>query len=645
MDRPYSGESHALSWFRIRSCAYDFCTLKHIALLSFLFLIVGAPVRAQRAQPPATVYQVSFPEPEHHWLQVEATFSGLQSKPLLARMSRSSPGRYAAHEFAKNVFSVEAFDGRNRKLGIARPDVDAWDVSGHDGTVRLVYKIFGDRADGTYLGIDTTHAHINMPATFIWAAGFDDRPIRLTFSVPPASHWKVGTQLYPTSDAFTFTAPNLQYFMDSPTELSDFTLSTFTLPNADGRPAEFRVIAHSDGSQSDVDALAGMIRRLVQEEMAVFGEFPQYEPGNYTFLLDYVQWGAGDGMEHRNSTSISSTGTSLKTPQGRTNALGTIAHEFFHNWNVERIRPAGLEPFDFTKENITCCLWLGEGFTQYYGPLLLRRAGLGQMAPANYALQLLNSPGRLVRSAVQMSEYGPFSDAATSIDPTDANRTFLSYYTEGAAIALALDLSLREKTNGRLSLDDYMRLLWRTFGKPEPAAPGLVAKPYSLKDIRNSLADLTNDRKFADDFFDKYIEGRDVADYAKLLEPMGYALNSTSAAAGWVGQVNIQQGNNGGLAVRGVVPFGTPAYAAGIDSGDVIVSIDGIPATTSGWTALSQKRPGETVALVLQRRNGITETKTLTLQANPALQITDLGTAMTPAQRALRESWLGTKVK
>ena len=113
--------------------------------------------------------------------------------------------------------------------------------------------------------------------------------------------------------------------------------------------------------------MAKVVERLVREQMAVFGEFPKYEPGTYTFLLDYVPWGSGDGMEHRNSTSISNVRISLKTPQGRQQAVGSISHEFFHSWNMKRIRSAGLEPFDFTRENVTCCLWVGEGFTQYYG--------------------------------------------------------------------------------------------------------------------------------------------------------------------------------------------------------------------------------------------------------------------------------------
>jgi predicted metalloprotease with PDZ domain len=613
---------------------------------------------AARAWAQAPVeYKVSFPEPEHHWLQVDVTFPQIGAGPLQARMSRSSPGRYAVHEFAKNVFWVEAYDGRGRQLAFTRPNVDEWDVAGHDGTVRLVYKIFGDRVDGTYLAVDTTHAHLNMPATFMWAVGLEGRPLRMTFTPPAAVQWKVATQLFPTRDPWTFTAPNLQYFMDSPTELSNFVMSTFSVPNSNGTPANFRVVAHSDGTQADVDDLAGMIRRLVQEHLAVYGEFPSYEPGAYTFLLDYVPWGGGDGMEHRNSTSISSTGVSLRTPEGRRGALGTISHEFFHNWNVERIRPVGLEPFDFTRENITCCLWLAEGFTRYYGPLLLRRAGLSQTVPVNNAIAVIDGSGRQVRSAVQMSEHAAFADAGVSIDVNDRSRTFISYYTYGAAIALALDLSLRERSGGRLSLDDYMRRLWTEHGKPGGAAPGLVAKPYSLKDLRAHLAVLTGDQAFADEFFDKYIEGREVPDYARLLDLAGYALRGADGARGWTGipAAALQEGNGGlmigasgrggGRGGGGLVDFGTPAYDAGLDAGDVIVSIDGTPATAAGWNALSQKPPRTPVSLVVRRRDGATVTRTLQLGSDPSLRIDDLGPAMSAAQRTFRDGWLGTRVR
>lgn len=632
----------------------------------FIALVVVLVVAPGRTQAPSSsapiVYQVTFPEPEHHWMQVEVTFANLGSAALDARMSRSSPGRYAVAEFAKNVFWVEAFNGKGQKVPYTRPEADVWRVAGHDGTVRIVYKIFGDHANGTYFGVDTTHAHLQMPAAFMWATGHENQPMRITFVTPPGSNWKIGTQLFPTSDSRTFTAPNLQYFMDSPTELADFLTSAFTVPNGDQTPTNIRLVVHSDGSQADVDDLAKMVERLVREHMAVFGEFPKYEPGHYTFLLDYVPWGAGDGMEHRNSTSISSPGLSLKTPEGRRQALGTISHEFFHNWNIERIRPVGLEPFDFTRENVTCCLWVGEGFTQYYGSLLITRAGLGGQrggAPVGAAAQVINTPGRVVRSPVQMSEHAPFADGAgTFVDATDDNRTFLSYYTYGAGIALALDLSLRDMSGGKQTLDDYMRLLWVQHGKPGGPAPGLVGRPYSLKDLRDHLATLSANRRFADDFFDKYVEGRDAPDYARLLALAGYTVRTADPAKGWLGNVNMGEAPNG-LAVGGAggrgglrpspVPFNTPLYDAAIDAGDTIQTIDGQPATIAAWNAIGKKKPGEQVTLVVIRRGGAIVTKAITLKQDPTVQVVPTesveGRTLTDAQKAFRDAWLATRVK
>jgi predicted metalloprotease with PDZ domain len=629
-----------------------------------LLTVAGPSAHNQRPDAGSRIaYEVTFPEPEHHWMQVQVTFTNLPPQPLDARMSRSSPGRYAVAEFAKNVFWVEAYDGKGQKLSYTRPDADVWRVSGHDGTVRIVYRIFGDYANGTFFGVDTTHAHLNMPAAFMWAPGHEDDPMRITFTPPAGSNWKIGTQLFTTPEPNTFTAPNLQYFMDSPTELSDFLTSAFTLPNSDGTPAMFRLVVHADATQKDVDDLAKMVERLVREQMTVFGEFPKFEPGQYTFLLDYVPWGAGDGMEHRNSTSISSPRGSIKTAEGREAALGTISHEFFHTWNVERIRPAGLEPFDFTRENVTCCLWLAEGFTQYYGPLLITRAGLTPPdAPVGAAAQVLNTPGRVVRSPVQMSEYAPFADGAgTFVDPTDSSRTFLSYYTYGAGIALALDLSLRELSGGKLSLDDFMRRLWIEHGKPGGPAPGLVAKPYTVENLRDHLAALTGKPAVAEEFFDRYVEGRESPDYVRLLALAGYSLVTAAPSRGWIGNVSVAETPEG-LAVgvsgsgRGgggratPVPFGTPLYKAGIDMGDTIKTIDGQPATAAAWTAIAAKKPGDSVTLVVLRRGGTAVTKTITLERDPTIQKvvaseTLPGGSITAAQRAFRDAWLATRVR
>src|SRR3954470_9637179 len=196
------------------------------------FSLIAAVASAQEP----VEYRVSFPAPEHHYAQVEVTWPGVTATTLEARMSRSSPGRYAVHEFAKNVFDVHAFDGSGREIKPSRPNPYQWNITGHDGTVRLVYKVFGNQVDGTYLAVDDSHAHINMPATLMWARGFDLRPIRIRFQPPANSTWKAATQLFATSDPWTFTAPNLQYLMDSPTELSDYALRSFVVKNPDGQP-------------------------------------------------------------------------------------------------------------------------------------------------------------------------------------------------------------------------------------------------------------------------------------------------------------------------------------------------------------------------------------------------------------------------
>jgi len=219
-------------------------------------------------------------------------------------MSRSSPGRYAVHEFSKNVFDVHAFDGKGRELSTTRPDPYQWNVTGHDGTVRITYKVFGNHVDGTYLAVDDSHAHMNMPATLMWARGFDMRPIRITFVPPANSSWKPATQLFPTNDPWTFTAPNLQYLMDSPTELSNYTLRSFKVKNPDGKEFTVFTAVHHDGDPAIIDDYAAAAEKIVNEAAAVFGEFPSYDTGTYTFLGDYVPWGGGDGMEHRNSTVV-----------------------------------------------------------------------------------------------------------------------------------------------------------------------------------------------------------------------------------------------------------------------------------------------------------------------------------------------------
>ena len=215
-----------------------------------------------RAADAQVVYEVSFPNAAHHEALITVIFTDLPAQPLELRMSRSSPGRYALHEFAKNVYSVRAEDGNGFPLQLARLNPYQWDVPVHDGTVRLTYTLFADRADGTYSQVDNTHAHLNVPATFMWARGLGDREIRVTFE-PADPSWRVATQLFPTDDPMTFTAPNLYYFLDSPIEISNFSLRQWEVSTG-GAARTIRLAIHHDGTEQEVDTYAEMVRKVVE---------------------------------------------------------------------------------------------------------------------------------------------------------------------------------------------------------------------------------------------------------------------------------------------------------------------------------------------------------------------------------------------
>lgn len=593
----------------------------------------------------ATEYRFSFPEAVHHVIEVDVTFHAVPAGPLRVQMSRSSPGRYAAFEFASNVYEERFTDDSGHPLTVTRPDPRSWTVSGHHGTVHLTYKLFGDKVDGTFFAVDTTHAHINFPAVAAWAQGFDDRPDRVTFTLPTGSDWKIATQLYPTGDAQTFTAPNLQYLMDSPAELSNFTLRTFEVPTLTpaGKAETIRVVAHSQATPAEFDTYFTGVQKLVREEQAVFGELPHYEPGSYTFLADALPWDGRDGMEHRNSTVM--TGGKLN--------LGTVAHEYFHNWNVERIRPEGLEPFNFRDVNMSGLMFIAEGFTQYYGNLSMLRTGL---TPANHLNSFagditytLQTPGSQYRSPMDMSRLAPFVDGVRGGDdfPTDFNNTFVSYYSFGDVVALGLDLTLRSRTDSRVTLDDFMRAMWISYGKPGGPAPGLVGHPYTIADVQTQLAKVSGDPAFAADFVRRYMQGTDKLDYAALLLHAGFILRPASGAP-TLGRMQLRP-VDGKLHVTAPTTIGSPAYLAGIDRGDDLISIGSAPLTTEAdlKQALSTHKPGDTVDLVFLRRGEQTHT-TATLIAPTDLEIVPLestGTPLTPAQQTFRDAWLNSKAR
>jgi predicted metalloprotease with PDZ domain len=587
-------------------------------------------------------YRFSFPEPEHRWMQVEATFRDLGAAPLELRMSISSPGRYSAHNFAKNVYDVRAYGPDRKELSVVRSDPHGWRVSTHAGTVTVRYKIFGDHVDGTYLAIDSSHAHINMPAAVMFARGFDDRSAVLTFEPPMGrTDWRVATQLMPGAGPFEFTAPNLQYLMDSPTEFGPVAIEQFQV---DGRT--FRVAAHHAGTADELSGFVRDVERIVREQKAIFGEYPVYEPGHYTFLADYLPYANGDGMEHRNSTVVTSSGS---IASHRRALLGTVSHEFFHNWNVERIRPRSLEPFNFETTNMSAELWLAEGFTQYYGPLTLSRAGLEDVRATATALgelvaSVVLSPAHLVRPATEMSRMAPFTDGGRAIDRTNWSITYTSYYPFGGAIALALDLSLRERSSNRTSLDDLMRALWRDFGKPGGGRPGYVDRPYTLADVETRLGEISGSTEFAREFFSKYIDGHNVPDYDRLMRQAGLVLRRTRGGHAWIGHVGFEPGRHGAKLMAAPAP-GTPIYAAGLDRDDELVELGGVrtPASQQVAEVLRMHKPGERLSVVAIDRSGQRRMTTMTVGEDPSFELIPVessGGSLTDAQRAFRRRWL-----
>jgi predicted metalloprotease with PDZ domain len=597
-----------------------------VTIISLLLALQAAPT-------PPVRYEVSFPNAAHHEAEISVVFGGLPAGPLELWMSRGSPGRYAVHEFAKNVYNLRATDGSGRSLTAEMDSPYSWRVAGHDGTVRVRYTLFGDRGDGTYAQIDRSHAHLNAPATFLWARGLDARPVEVAFTGLPEG-WKVATQLKPTPDPNRFTAPGLQLFLDSPITIGPLEIRSWLVTNG-ARVDTLRVAMQHLGSAEEADRYVEVARKVVQEQAGVFGELPAFDFGTYTFLAVYLPWASGDGMEHRNSTSVTGTRT-------LTTGIGTLSHEFFHVWNVERLRPRTLEPFDFTRANMSGELWLAEGFTNYYGILTRRRAGL--LSDAELARSLggevdfvVNSPGRRYFSAEEMSRQAPFVDAATSIDLQNKSNTFISYYTWGQVIATGLDLTLRTRFPS-VTLDDFMRALWTRFGRPE--------RPYTADDLRRTLGDVTGDQAFADDYFRRYIAGREVPDYGKLFESVGFLWRPIRAGAPWLGEGGLTS-SDGAVVVSSATLVGEPLYEAGLDRGDVITTLDGVAVTgrPAVDSIVASHRPGDTLAIAYRSR-GIAVTDRLVLQEDPGMELVPAeaaGVTVPPAALEARRRWLASR--
>jgi predicted metalloprotease with PDZ domain len=560
------------------------------------------------AQNPIT-YQLDLSQIQHHELKVNITFHSLSPEPLVVRMPTASPGRYAEHNFAKNVYAVAAQDEKGQELSVSRTGLSEWTVAHHTGKVHFSYTLYANRADGTYAKVDNLKLHLNMPATFAYGVGMEQRPVELI--IPQHQNWSVATQLQKTGTG-RYRAPNYYYFYDSPTIVGDIRFRRWTVASAN-RVDTIEIAFLTPDPDSLLDAYTEWTKKVVAEQQRVYGELPAFDYGRYTFLCAYNQYVSGDGMEHRNST-ICSASVPLATHQDR--LIGTVSHEFFHCWNVERIRPASLEPFDFDEANLSGELWFAEGFTSYYDDLTLARTGI--ITPEAYASGLsgvlnyvLLRPGTQYRSPIGMSQCAPFVDAASSIDEDNFDNTFISYYSYGAVLGMALDLTLRRDHN--TNLDELMRLIWQTYGRTEI--------PYFIPDLQAALAQLTDDEAFAEAWFARHIYQSELPDLKGLLADFGIsAATKAPDSVGFYGLSLTQEKES--LVISSKVYANTTLYQAGLGEGDRIVSLNGKDIQTSeDWdSAVGSLKLGQTYPIVFEK-NGVTTTGQLKASFDPSFDV------------------------
>ena len=595
----------------------------NLLLLSFVLLFASC-TENQTTNTSTVAYSISFPNAVHHEADVQVTFSDVKPGKFSFRMSRTSPGRYALHEFAKNVYNVKATNGKGEALEITRPDPYQWVVNSTDGIVHVSYTLFANRGGGTYAQVDETHAHLNIPATFMFANSHAENPIEITFDPRKDLDWKIATQLKKETEN-NYSAPNLQYFMDSPTELSNHQLRSFEV---DSQKINF--VLHHNGTDAELDSYFEKVKAVVLQEKSVFGELPSFDFGEYTFLGCYIPNASGDGMEHRNSTILTSTNSLAEG-----GAIGTVSHEFFHAWNVERIRPQSLEPFSFEEANMSGELWFAEGFTSYYTNLILCRAEVitveeyinGLNGTFNY---VWNSPGTKFFNPIEMSYQAPFVDAAKSVDPVNRGNTFISYYSYGSVLGLALDLSLRNHPQ-ELNLDDFMKLVWTNYGKEEV--------PYTVENLNQALNEYAGET-FGNDFFQNYIYDSKMPKYNDLLTSAGIDLKRFSKTPYFGASVS-----NG--IIDGEPTMKGPAYNAGLDTGDQIISVNGqtLNEKTTFDSILEKLTFRNKMTLVINRY-GNEKIVNVSLGKNPTYYIRtyeSIGAEISNQMMTFRNAWLNKK--
>jgi predicted metalloprotease with PDZ domain len=549
--------------------------------------IRSAPA-VRRAAAPDIRYKVSMSKPWTHLLEVEVRIRYSKTPELVElKMPVWTPGSYLVREYARHVQDFGVKDDRDRGMQWQKINKNTWRIESK-GAKEIVasYAVYANELTVRTNELNDEHAFWNNAALLMFPKDHLTAPS--TVKVEPYGKWQVATGLPAVAgQPNTYRAESFDILYDSPFEVSNFKEINFT---AAGKPHRFVVTGEGN---YDLKTIAADSAKIAEEGAKIFGELPV---DNYLFIVNLRGRG---GLEHLNSTALQWDRFGFSPRTQYLGFLNLIAHEYFHLWNVKRIRPDALGPFDYEEENYTKLLWVAEGATAYYEGLLLLRAGLITdkeflSGRANTIQQLQNRPGRFETSLEESS-----FDAWIKYYRQDENavNNQISYYDKGEIVSMLLDIAIRNASEGARSLDDVMRYLYDEFYKK--------GRNYTPDDYQRAAEKMAGSSLAV--FFDRYVRGTAELDYNSLLMGIGLKLDESRVNLGKAYLGADTTDVNGRVTVRSVAAD-TPAYEQGLNSGDQIVAIDGHRATQSFLqNYLSQKKPSEKVKLTVFRFDKIKE--------------------------------------
>jgi len=643
---------------------------------TFWFLTCSVPPCLCGDWPPLDLqYYLRLPRPTTHIMEVEIDVAKVQEPVLEFVMPAWAPGRYAIYDFAKNVQEFEATDRQKQALPWTKVDKQTWRVTtGDAGRVSVHYRVYGNDLTGSFSQLDASHANLNGASIYMYVGGHKQDPLTLTIEGP--SDWKVISGFSDSTEQHTLPVPNYDVLVDTPVELS----AECSLEQFQERGKAFRIAVHNYAQEQQesrataapstlntLDLAAGKlqlnevlkprvpaqsgalsklvegVKKIVHAEMEVM---PAPDFQSYTFIFHFASdISAGDGMEHLNSTEIMVKGE--LSDSTLTEALSDAAHEFFHAWNVKRLRPAVLGPFDYTRENYTNSLWFAEGVTSYYADLALLRSGVWSEKEFLAALAgeiegLETEPGRLIMSAESSSFHAWFYDRSPQMQQTNFANATISYYNKGSLLGMLLDLEIRARTGGRKSLDDVLRLMVHRFYETTPATYYGPGCGYEEKDILEAVNAVAGS-DFAS-FFKRYVRGTEALPYNSTLAPAGLRLRVTTQAGAPPDLGVITESAATGVRITALRPGGA-ADRAGLGRDDLLIAVDELSLVTEELaTRLKMYPPGAEVPFTVERHG---RRQRITVKLDPPLateySIEPVPQA-TPEQTDIRDGWLGKTV-